>query len=58
MEKFRIICVDEDDCRFYTLEEINDIMQGFTPEEIADKVFSDNIVTFLSKFFTKKYLHG
>ncbi len=53
-EKFRILSLPSEDP--FSAEELADLMQGFTAEELVDKVFSDNIDAFLSVFFTKDYL--
>ena len=58
MKKFKILSVSNTTCVFYTKEELNDLLVGYTPEEAIEKVFSDNLIDFMSRFFTKKYLHG
>lgn len=56
--KNRILCLKTDNERPYTEAEMEDLKQGFSPEVIADKMFFDNTHAFLSKYFTKSYLHG
>lgn len=38
--------------------ELADLMLGFTPEQVSDLIFSDNMIRFLRTYFTKAYLHG
>ena len=42
----------------FTSNEMLDMMMGYTPEEIADLIFSDNMMQFLEKYFTQDYLLG
>ncbi|WP_194767499.1 hypothetical protein [Tamlana sp. I1] len=56
-KKFRILCIEEDSYHFFNETELQDLMQGLSPEAISDKIFSDNIQHFLSKFYTKAYLN-
>ncbi|WGD34543.1 hypothetical protein [Olleya sp. YS] len=55
---FRVISVDQNSCTFFSEDQLTDLMLGLSPEEIADKVFSDNLDVFLSKYFTDGYLNG
>ncbi len=56
-KKFRILAIEENSSRFFNKEELSDLTQGLTPNEISDRIFSDNIVMFLSKYFTEDYLN-
>jgi microsomal dipeptidase-like Zn-dependent dipeptidase len=57
-KNFRILSIDENSYSFFEKEEIYDLMLGLTPREISDRIFCDNIVLFLSKYFTEEYLDG
>ena len=41
---------------FYSKEEIQNLMFGYTAEELTDKIFTLNIETFLEKYFHDGYL--
>ena len=56
MKKYKILSLPSEIP--YTDAELLDIMQGYSPKEIADLVFYENTRTFLSKYFTKTYLQG
>ena len=56
MKKFRILSLPNE--KPFINNELEDLMQGFTPEKVVDKIFYSNIDTFLSKYFTNKYLIG
>lgn len=56
MKQFRIVCVFRHSCSFFSKEELTELLLGFSPEEAIDQVFSDNFITFLSKFYTDDYL--
>ncbi len=59
MKKFRIICVTGTSSNsFYTKEELTELLVGYTPEEAIEKVFSDNLIHFMERYFTKQYLNG
>ncbi len=57
-KKFRVISVSNDGCEFYTKDELSDLLCGYAPEEAIEKVFSDNLVNFMSTYFTEAYLNG
>ena len=42
----------------FTNDEMSDMMMGHTPEDISDLIFSDNMMQFMGKYFTKAYLSG
>ena len=44
-------------CVFYSKDELSDLLCGYAPEEAIEKVFSDNLVNFMSTYFTKAYLN-
>jgi len=56
-KEFRIISVSNNACVFYTKEELSDLLCGYSPEEAIEKVFSDNLVNFMSIYFTDNYLN-
>ncbi len=56
-KKFRILSVSNNTCEFYTKEELSDLLCGYSPEEAIEKVFSENLVNFMSTYFTKAYLN-
>lgn len=56
MRKYRVISLPTE--RPFSDSEMADLMLGFTPGEISDMIFSDNMVRFLSSYFTQAYLHG
>ena len=56
MEKYKILSLPSEVP--FTDSELLDIMQGYSPKEIADLVFYNNTRTFLSKYFTDTYLKG
>jgi microsomal dipeptidase-like Zn-dependent dipeptidase len=51
---FKILSLPDE--KPFSQEQLADLMQGFTAEELVDKIFSDNTDAFLSIFFTKDYL--
>ena len=55
-KKFRILSLPSE--KPFSEAQLKDLMQGFSPEEIADKVFYDNTDVFLSNYFTKDYLNN
>lgn len=55
-KEFRILSIEENSFKFFNKEELYNLMLGLTPDEISDRIFSDNIVMFLSKYFTEEYL--
>ncbi len=57
-KKFKVISVSNNACTFYTKEELSDLLCGYSPEEAIEKVFSDNLVHFMSTYFTKHYLNN
>jgi len=57
-KNFRILSIDENSYSFFDKEELFDLMLGLSPSEISDRIFSDNVVMFLSKYFTDEYLNG
>ena len=56
MKKYKILSLPSEVP--FTDAELLDIMQGYSPKEIAEMVFYDNTREFLSKYFTKTYLEG
>ena len=56
MKKYKILSLPSEEP--FTDEELLDIMQGYSPKEIADLVFFETTKKFLSKYFTKTYLEG
>ena len=56
MKKYKILSLPGEEP--FTEAELLDIMQGYSPKEIADMVFYDNSRKFLSKYYTNAYLKG
>ncbi|RNC90016.1 MAG: hypothetical protein ED555_11305 [Allomuricauda sp.] len=55
-KKAKVLFVGEDFSRAYTRGQFNELLMGFTPEELVDKIFYDNIADFCSKYYTTTYL--
>ncbi|NHF57942.1 hypothetical protein FK220_001220 [Flavobacteriaceae bacterium TP-CH-4] len=55
-KRAKILHVGEHSSRPYGKAELEELMMGMTPQEIVDKVFSDNLLFFMSKYFTDEYL--
>ena len=56
MKKYKVLSLPEEIP--FTESELLDIMQGYSPKEIAEIVFYENSRNFLSKYFTSAYLKG
>ncbi|MEN8799953.1 MAG: hypothetical protein ABF293_11930, partial [Flavobacteriaceae bacterium] len=56
MKKYKILSLPSESP--FTDQELLDIMQGYSPKEITDRVFYENTHSFLSKYFTDDYLKG
>lgn len=56
MRKYRVLSLPSQ--KPFLDSEMADMMLGFTPEEVSDMIFSDNMMRFLSTYFTRTYLHG
>ncbi len=56
MKKYKILSLPSEVP--FTEQELLDIMQGFSPKEITDRVFYESTREFLSKYFTEGYLKG
>ncbi len=55
MRKYRVLSLPSE--RAFMDSEMADLMLGFTPEEVTDMIFSDNMIRFLSKYFITDYLN-
>ena len=55
MRKYRVLSLPSE--KAFMDSEMADLMLGFNPEQISDMIFSDNMLRFLSKYFTKDYLN-
>ncbi|NNC70261.1 MAG: hypothetical protein HKN90_05485 [Flavobacteriaceae bacterium] len=56
MKRFQIVQVTGKSCRFFSQNEINDLMLGYSPEQLMERVFSDNFTLFLKRYYTDEYL--
>ena len=56
MEDFRILSLPEE--RPFTAEEFERLMMGQSPEQLADRIFYDNVRGFLERYFTDAYRFG
>ncbi len=56
MKDFRILSLPEEEP--FSAEELERLMMGQSPEEIADRVFYDNVRGFLVQYFTDEYRFG
>ncbi len=56
MKDYRILSLPSETP--FSKEELADLQLGFTPDQISDAIFSDNMVRFLSTYFTEDYLNG
>ncbi|OBQ52519.1 hypothetical protein JJL45_11050 [Tamlana sp. s12] len=57
-KRFKILAIEEENYRFFDENEITELKLGLTSEEIVDRIFSDNVETFLSTYFVRSYLEG
>lgn len=55
-KRARILFIGEQYCKPYTKTQFNELLLGFTPEEVVDLIFYDNIANFCKKYFTESYL--
>lgn len=56
-KKARVLFIWEDFSRPYTKTQFNELLMGFSPEELVDMIFYDNIANFCKKYFTATYLN-
>ena len=56
MRKYRVLSLPTE--KAFMASEMADLMLGFTPEQISDMIFSDNMIRFLSNYFTDAYLNN
>ncbi len=58
MKEFRIVKIEENSDRFYSKTELTALMLDYSPEELSDLIFCDNVQRFLPKYFSKTYLNN
>ncbi|WP_222984205.1 hypothetical protein [Flagellimonas meishanensis] len=57
-KKAKVLFIGEDYSKAYTKGQFNELIMGFTPEELVDMIFYDNIANFCKKYFTRAYLNN